>query len=95
MHTLLLLAQQPDNGGAAAAGAGIVGGFVLLWAFLVLLAIAATVFWVWMLVDVVTSHRDPAEKIVWVLVILFTHVLGALIYFFAGREAHGARTAAA
>jgi hypothetical protein len=51
------------------------------------LAIAATVFWIWMLIDCITNPRlQDTEKIVWVLVIVFTHIIGALIYFFIGRE---------
>ncbi|MEQ8763473.1 MAG: PLD nuclease N-terminal domain-containing protein [Planctomycetota bacterium] len=51
-----------------------------------LIGILGTFFWVWMLVDCAT--REPAEgndKIVWILVIVFTHLLGALIYFFVRR----------
>jgi hypothetical protein len=55
--------------------------------FFVLLGILAFVFWIWMLVDCIRNHRlTSTQKIVWVLVILFLHDLGALIYFFAGRE---------
>jgi Phospholipase_D-nuclease N-terminal len=47
-----------------------------------LLGLLATVFWIWMLVDCL---QNPAlvgtEKIVWVLVIILLHVLGAIIYF--------------
>lgn len=52
----------------------------------VLLAIAGTVFWIWMLVD--CALHEPSEgndKLVWIVIILFTHILGALIYFFARR----------
>jgi uncharacterized BrkB/YihY/UPF0761 family membrane protein len=51
-----------------------------------LLGILASVFWVWMLVD--CAMREPSQgndKIVWVIVILLTHFLGALIYFFVRR----------
>ncbi|HEY6842667.1 MAG TPA: PLDc N-terminal domain-containing protein [Thermoanaerobaculia bacterium] len=45
------------------------------------LAVATTIFWIWMLVAAATHERANADKIVWVLIILFTHVLGALVYF--------------
>ena len=35
--------------------------------------------------DAILSPRRGSEKIVWVLVVLFLHVLGALLYFFFGR----------
>jgi len=49
-------------------------------------AILATVFWIWMLVEAATKESDQGnEKIVWILVILFTNWVGALIYFLARR----------
>jgi Phospholipase_D-nuclease N-terminal len=55
---------------------------------LVLLALVALgfVFWIWMLIHAITNNGlTGSEKIVWVLVVLFLHDLGALIYFFVGR----------
>ena len=57
--------------------------------FLIFLAVGilASVFWIWMLIDCATNKSlDGALKIVWILVILFTHLIGALIYFFVGRS---------
>ncbi|MEO9086324.1 MAG: PLD nuclease N-terminal domain-containing protein [Ktedonobacteraceae bacterium] len=48
--------------------------------------IVGSIFWVWMLVECIT--REPSEgndKVVWLLIILFTHMVGALIYFFVRR----------
>jgi hypothetical protein len=40
-----------------------------------------------MLVDCIKNTRlSETEKIVWVLVIIFLHALGALIYMLAGRD---------
>ena len=45
------------------------------------------VFWVWMLIDCIQNQRlNGTEKIIWVLVIIFLNLLGALIYFLAGRK---------
>ena len=53
---------------------------------LLLLALALMVFWVWMLVDCATKEPSAGnEKIVWILVILCTHWIGALIYFLVRR----------
>lgn len=50
------------------------------------IGVAGTVLWIWMLIDCATN--EPAEgtdKLVWILVILFTHLLGALIYLLVRR----------
>ena len=64
---------------------------VLLLPFLIiiplaLVGLALTVFWVWMLVDCATKEPSAGnEKIIWILVIIFTHWIGALIYFLVRR----------
>ena len=51
-----------------------------------LLALAATAFWIWMLVDCITNEPSEGnDKLIWALVILFAHLLGAIIYFLARR----------
>ena len=66
---------------------GILG--ILFVLFIFGIGIAATVFWIWMLVNAITNKGiTDTEKIVWVLVIVFTHFIGALIYFFVGRPKH-------
>jgi hypothetical protein len=63
----------------------IIGG--LLGLFVLAIAILAFVFWIMMLVDCIQNSRlDSNEKIIWVLVIIFLHALGALIYLLAGRK---------
>ncbi|HXU31553.1 MAG TPA: PLD nuclease N-terminal domain-containing protein [Thermoanaerobaculia bacterium] len=50
------------------------------------LVLGGLAFWVWMLVDCL--QKEPAgsnEKLTWVLVILFGHFLGAVIYYFVRR----------
>lgn len=47
------------------------------------LGILGTIFWIWMLIDCIKRRfRSDTTKIIWVLVIVFTHFIGALIYFF-------------
>jgi len=51
-----------------------------------LIGLAASVFWVWMIIDCAT--KEPAEgndKLVWILIIVFTHWVGSLIYYFIRR----------
>jgi H+/Cl- antiporter ClcA len=53
---------------------------------LVLAVIAATIFWIWMLVDCVRyESSEGITRVVWVLVILFLPGLGALLYFLIRR----------
>lgn len=50
------------------------------------LGLLATIFWIWMLVDCATKESSQGnDKLVWIVVIVFTHLLGALIYFFVRR----------
>ncbi|PYJ97137.1 MAG: hypothetical protein DME23_17085 [Verrucomicrobia bacterium] len=67
---------------------GFLGGLevVLLCLFGGLIGLGCFVLWIWMLIDCLTNNGIPgSEKVAWVLVIIFTHFLGALIYFFVGR----------
>ena len=65
-----------------------IGGaaFFLFFLFFGVLGVGGTILWVWMLIDCAT--KEPSEgndKIIWMLVILFTHLIGALIYYFVRR----------
>ena len=68
--------------------ASIIGGIFGLFALLVggVLSIAGFAFWLWMLIHAITNKGlNDTEKLIWVLVVLFLHFIGALIYFFVGR----------
>ena len=65
-------------------GLGILEFFLVL--FLAPLALLTFAFWIWMLVHAITNNGlTDVEKLIWVIVMLFTHFIGALIYFFVGR----------
>jgi len=50
---------------------------------LILIAVLLFVFWIMMLVDSVKrKYSRDSDKIVWVLVIILTGLIGALIYYF-------------
>ncbi|HSU73255.1 MAG TPA: PLDc N-terminal domain-containing protein [Candidatus Binatia bacterium] len=78
-------AQNAANGLVAwFAGLGVVG---------VLIGVLALVFWIWMLVDaVVRPFTSDLEKVVWILVIIFLNILGALLYYVAVRLPQGKLT---
>ena len=43
----------------------------------------ALAFWVWMVVDCATHEPSVGnDKLVWIIVIVFGNVVGALIYYF-------------
>ena len=65
-------------------GLGILELFLVL--FLAPLALLTFALWIWMLVHAITNDGlTDIEKLIWVIVILFTHFIGAVIYFFVGR----------
>jgi len=46
-----------------------------------------TGFWIWMLIECVTKEPDTGNtKTCWVLIIVFAHIIGALIYYFVRRD---------
>ncbi|MGD0360300.1 MAG: PLD nuclease N-terminal domain-containing protein [Bryobacteraceae bacterium] len=48
-----------------------------------LLFLAGFAFWIWMLMDCATKEPSAGnDKIVWILIIVFTQIIGALIYYF-------------
>jgi hypothetical protein len=68
--------------------ASIIGGVIGLLTLLITAAVSLAVFafWLWMLIHAITNKGLPdAEKIVWVLVIIFLPFIGSIIYFFIGR----------
>lgn len=61
---------------------GILAGLIAI-----CIAVLLFIFWIWMLVDCIRNERlTDTEKVVWALVIIFLHALGALIYLLAGRK---------
>lgn len=64
------------------AGMGIFA-FVLIMLLVAAASILVFVFWIWMIVDCAKRRfKSDTEKIVWILVIIFTSWIGALIYYF-------------
>jgi hypothetical protein len=51
-----------------------------------LFAIASLAFWIWTIIEIAT--KEPSEgndKIIWLLIVIFTHSIGALIYLLVRR----------
>ncbi|WP_462272745.1 PLDc N-terminal domain-containing protein [Methanohalophilus sp.] len=50
--------------------------------FVLGIGLLATAFWIWMLIDCITKETDRSnERLIWIIVIVFTHLLGAILYF--------------
>lgn len=45
-----------------------------------------TVFWLFMLIDIMKSKAEGYKKILWVVLILFTYAVGAALYYILGRK---------
>ena len=66
--------------------AAMFGAFFLVWLALIGLSLVATVFWIIELVDVCRREfPDQNTKLIWILVLIFSHGVGALVYFVVGR----------
>lgn len=53
---------------------------------LALISIGVTVFWIWMLIDCLMNEPSEGnDKLIWALVILLTHGVGAIVYFLVRR----------
>jgi hypothetical protein len=55
---------------------------VPIWGF----GLLATIFWIWVLVDALMNEpSEYKDKLLWVLVIIFTHFIGAVLYLIIRR----------
>jgi hypothetical protein len=51
-----------------------------------LVGLAAFAFWLWMLIDVITKcPSEENKKLIWILIVIFTGIIGAIIYYFVQR----------
>jgi hypothetical protein len=58
---------------------GLIGPFQII----LLLYLA---FWIWALVDIIRSEFKGNAKVVWILVVLFTSIIGLILYLLIGRQ---------
>jgi len=58
-------------------------GFMFFMLIIVILLVLGLIFWIAMIIDCAKRNfKKDAEKIVWILVLIFLGVLGAIIYYF-------------
>jgi heme/copper-type cytochrome/quinol oxidase subunit 2 len=68
--------------------ASMLGNFMAIFFFLLVIVgmIAGTIFWAFMIVECATKESDTGNtKIVWIIILVFTHLVGALLYYFVRR----------
>jgi hypothetical protein len=70
------------------AAVGLFGGmFILVYCCLIIFSLAAFGFMVWMLIDVLKrTDAEMPNKTMWILIVLFTGIIGSLVYFFTERK---------
>jgi hypothetical protein len=54
--------------------------------FFWLVGAAAFIFWLWVLIDIMKSEFTGSNKIVWLVAVILLPLLGAVLYWFIGRE---------
>ena len=60
---------------------------VVIWFVAAALIAAASAFWVTALIDLLKREfPGENEKLIWVLVVVLTGLIGALIYWYTGRD---------
>ena len=60
----------------------------------ILVVVAGIAFWVWALIDAIRVPDDSqfraGNKLLWVIVVVFLHIIGAIIYVAVGRPSRNA-----
>jgi hypothetical protein len=80
LFLLLAQAEAPEVG----AGGILAGGACMIVA--VLLGLVSLVIWLWALVDAIKNPAlDSTMRLIWILVLIFTGILGAIVYLLIGR----------
>jgi len=61
--------------------------FAVFMLIMMAIIILALIFWIYMLVDSIKrKYKNDNDKVVWVLVIIFLGVIGALVYYFVVKK---------
>jgi hypothetical protein len=64
--------------------AGIMGLAFLF--FFSIITVAAFVFWIWALIDILKNEFTGSNKLIWLLTVITVPFLGMVLYWFIGRE---------
>jgi len=56
---------------------------LIYYSSIIIVSILFGIFWLWMLIDCIRHETNEGnERLIWVVAIIFTNLLGALLYFF-------------
>ena len=59
---------------------------IMFFAFFGVLLVGGTILWIWMIVDCATKEPvEGNERLIWILIIVLPHWIGALIYLLVRR----------
>ncbi|MBD3362638.1 hypothetical protein GF362_02870 [Candidatus Dojkabacteria bacterium] len=59
----------------------------LIWVSIIVFSVFGTIFWILMLIDAIQREYDKEnDKLMWVLIIVFTHIIGAAVYYFVEKK---------
>ena len=83
----VLLVRDVSAMGPVEVGTIIIASFIgilLFWFMIFFLLLAGAIFWVWIFIDCLTreNYKEQNDKIVWVIVLLLSSILGAVLYYF-------------
>jgi uncharacterized membrane protein len=81
---LLKSKEESMHGFGILGFAGIIGLALLL--FFSIIIVAAFVFWLWALIDILKNEFTGSNKLIWLIVVIMVPFLGMLLYWFIGRE---------
>jgi hypothetical protein len=61
--------------------------FILVFFTVLTLVVLMSAFWIWMIIDCAKRNfKKDNDKIVWILILIFTGVIGAIIYYFVVKK---------
>ena len=88
MFDNILLAATDGNAAAAATVGTILTGFFIFWIIMWIVGILGFIFWVIMIIDAArrTNWKSESDKTLWILIIVFIGILGAIIYYFVAKR---------
>lgn len=61
---------------------------VAVFLLLFVLSVLGTILWVWMIIDCAKrKFKNDNDRVLWILVLVFAGLIGALIYYFVVKKA--------
>jgi len=75
------------DSGAAAAATGLSGVMIVVWCCVMIVSLAFTAFWIWMIVDVIKrTEAELPDKTMWIVLVILLGPIGAVVYYFVKKR---------